>query len=206
MGGTSMSGPHAAGAAAVFVQYYQSTHTNAVPSPALVKAALINSADELDQSNGGPGPVPNNDEGWGRVNLTKIIVTNFNAAPRYYQYLDQTVLLTNSQVYEQHGFVEASDEPLKITLGYTDVPGFPGALPAPVDDLDLEVVGPDGRLYRGNQFGAGESGPNAPTPDKLNNVEGVFLSQPLPGDYSVRVRAGKVGQYPFSTIPQMNQH
>ena len=45
MGGTSMSGPHAAGAAAVFVQYYKSLHTNAVPSPALVKAALINSAD-----------------------------------------------------------------------------------------------------------------------------------------------------------------
>src|SRR5205823_12312648 len=38
MGGTSMAGPHAAGAAAVFVQFYPSTHTNAVPSPALVKA------------------------------------------------------------------------------------------------------------------------------------------------------------------------
>jgi subtilisin family serine protease len=50
MGGTSMSGPHAAGAAAVFVQFYQSTHTNATPSPALVKAALINSADELPGS------------------------------------------------------------------------------------------------------------------------------------------------------------
>ena len=205
MGGTSMSGPHAAGAAAVFVQYYQSTHTNAVPSPALVKAALINSADELDQSNGGPGPVPNNDEGWGRINLTKIIVTNFNAAPRYYQYLDQTVLLTNSQVYEQHVFVEASDEPLKITLAYTDVPGFPGALPALVNDLDLEVVGPDGRLYRGNQFGAGESVPNAPTPDKLNNVEGVFLSQPVPGDYLVRVRASKVVQDAISNTPQIDQ-
>src|SRR5258706_12237608 len=47
MGGTSMAGPHTAGAAAVLVQYYKSTHTNAVPSPSLVKAALINSADEL---------------------------------------------------------------------------------------------------------------------------------------------------------------
>jgi subtilisin family serine protease len=54
LGGTSMSGPHTAGAAAVFVQYYKSLHTNAVPSPALVKAALINSANELDESNGIP--------------------------------------------------------------------------------------------------------------------------------------------------------
>jgi subtilisin family serine protease len=205
MGGTSMSGPHAAGAAAVFVQYYQSTHTNAVPSPALVKAALINSADELDEANGGPGPVPNNDEGWGRITLTNLIVTNYAAAPRYYQYLDQTVLLTNSQVYARHIFVEGADQPLKITLAYTDVPGFPGALPALVNDLDLEVVGPDGSLYRGNQFGAGESVPNAPSSDKLNNVEGVFLSQPAPGDYLVRVRASKIVQDALSNTPAIDQ-
>jgi hypothetical protein len=192
MGGTSMSGPYAAGAAAVFVQYYKSLHTNAVPSPALVKAALINSANELDESNGGPGPLPNNDEGWGRITLTNIIVTNISTAPRYYQYLDQTVLLTNGQTYEQHAFVQNSDQPLKITLAYTDVPGFPGAIPALVNDLDLEVIGPDGTLYRGNQFAGGESIPNAPLADDLNNVEAVHLAQPMPGDYLVRVRARNV--------------
>jgi subtilisin family serine protease len=194
MGGTSMSGPHAAGAAAVFVQYYKSLHTNAVPSPALVKAALINSADELDESNGGPGPIPNNDEGWGRINLANIIVTNLNNAPRYYQYLDQSVLLTSGQVYVQHVLVRSPGQPLKITMAYTDVPGFPGAIPALVNDLDLEVVGPDGTLYRGNQFSGGESVPNAPSPDNLNNVEAVHLAQPLPGDYLVRVRARNVVQ------------
>ncbi len=194
MGGTSMSGPAAAGAAAVFVQYYKSFHTNAVPSPALVKAALINSADPLDDANGGPGPVPNNDEGWGRVTLTNIIVTNFDSAPRYYQYLDQTVLLTSGQIYEQHALVRNSDQPLKITLAYTDIPGFPGAIPALVNDLDLEVVGPDGTIYRGNQFSGSDSVPNAPSPDTLNNVEGVYLSNPTPGDYLVRVRASNVAE------------
>ena len=84
-----MSGPHAAGAAAVFIQFYQSDHTNAVPSPALVKAALINSRTNSMSPNGGPGPMPNNDEGWGRITLTNIIETNYDTAPRYYQYLDQ---------------------------------------------------------------------------------------------------------------------
>lgn len=205
MGGTSMAGPHAAGAAAVFVQFYQSTHTNAVPSPALVKAALINSADELDQANGGPGPVPNNDEGWGRINLVNLITTNFSAAPRFYQYLDQAVLLTNSQVYAQHVFVEGADQPLKITLAYTDVPGFPGALPALVNDLDLEVVAPDGTLYRGNQFGAGESVPNAPSSDNLNNAEGILISQPVPGDYLVRVRGSKVVQDALTNTAAIDQ-
>jgi len=194
MGGTSMSGPHAAGAAAVFVQYYKSTHTNTMPSPALVKAALINSANELDELNGGPGPIPNNDEGWGRITLTNIIVTNLSTAPRYYEYLDQTVLLTNGQVYIHHTLVQNSDEPLKVTLTYTDVAGFPGAIPALVNDLDLEVVGPDGTLYRGNQFAGNDSAPNAPSSDRLNNVEAVHLAQPAPGDYLVRVVAHHVVQ------------
>jgi hypothetical protein len=187
-----MSGPHAAGAAAVFVQYYKTLHTNAVPSPALVKAALINSADALDQSNGGPGPIPNNDEGWGRINLVNLIVTNLDTAPRIFQFVDQSALLTNGQVYEQHAFVQNSDQPLKITLAYADVPGFPGAIPALVNDLDLEVVAPDGAVYRGNQFSAGESVPNTPSHDGLNNVEAVHLAQPLLGDYLVRVRARNV--------------
>jgi hypothetical protein len=192
MGGTSMAGPHCAGAAAVFVQFYKFTHTNAIPSPALTKAALINSADELDQGNGGPEPVPNNDEGWGRITLENIINTNFATAPRAFDYVDQTTLLTNGQIFTRHIFVRGAGEPLKVTLAYTDVPGFPGALPALVNDLDLEVIAPDGTLYRGNQFGAGESVPNAPSADKLNNVEGVFLSAPTAGDYQVRVRATKI--------------
>ena len=205
MGGTSMAGPHAAGAAAVFVQFYQATHTNGVPSPALVKAALINSADELDQGNGGPGPVPNNDEGWGRINLQNIITTNFSAAPRYYQYVDQTAPLTNGQVYAQHVFARSAGEPLKLTLAYTDVPGFPGAIPALVNDLDLEVVAPDGTLYRGNQFGAGESVPNPPSSDKLNNVEGILLMAPAPGDYLVRVRASRVVQDALTNSAALDQ-
>lgn len=194
MGGTSMAGPHAAGAAAVFVQFYQATHTNAMPSPALVKAALINSANELDESNGGPSPVPNNDEGWGRITLTNIINTNFDTAPRAFIYVDQTVRLTNTQVFTQHAFVRSAGQPLKVTLAYTDVPGFPGANPALVNDLDLEVVAPDGTLYRGNQFGTGESQPNSTQTDQLNNVEGVALLAPKAGDYQIRVRATRVVQ------------
>ena len=78
-------------------------------------------------------------------------------------------------------------------------------IPALVNDLDLEVVGPDGTLYRGNQFGAGESVPNSPAPDKLNNVEGVYLSQPAPGDYLVRVRASKVVQDALTNTAAIDQ-
>ena len=187
-GGTSQAGPHIAGAAAVFVQYWRATHTNSTPSPALVKAALINSATDMDNAVE-TAPVPNMDEGWGRVNLPALI-----ASTRHYEFLDQSVLLTNGQQYERRIVVASLDTPLKITLAYSDVPGLPAAIPALVNDLDLEVVAPDGRIYRGNQFDAGESVPDLPGADTINNVEGVHLSNPLPGEYLIRVRASHIVQ------------
>lgn len=187
-GGTSQAGPHVSAAAAVFVQYYRENVTNTTPSPALVKAALINSAVDMDDAYG-TDPAPNPDEGWGRVDLTEIV-----DAPRSYEYVDQTELLTTGQVYERRIVVADPDEVLKVTLAYTDEPAFPGAIPALVNDLDLEVVAPDGRIYRGNQFADGASAPDAPSADRINNVEGVHLLEPLPGEYLVRVRAHAVVQ------------
>ncbi len=187
-GGTSQAGPHASGAAAVFVQFYRATHTNATPSPALVKAALINSTVDLDDSYG-TAPSPNSDEGWGRVDLT-----TFFESPLTYQFFEQGTTLTNGQVFESHIIVASPDEPFRVTLAYTDVPGFPAAIPALVNDLDLEVIAPDGHLYRGNQFSAGESVPDPSGPDTINNVEGIYLATPVPGEYVVRVRARAVVQ------------
>src|SRR6185369_2135065 len=150
-GGTSQAGPHASGAAAVLVQYYRETHNGATPSPALVKATLINSAVDMDNADG-TDSVPNFDEGWGRVDLTQVI-----GSTRRYEFVDQTELLSTAQVYERRVILGSSAEPLKITLTYTDVPGLPAAIPALVNDLDLEVIAPDGKLYRGNQFIDGES-------------------------------------------------
>lgn len=196
-GGTSQAGPHAAGAAAVFVQYYRETHGNATPSPALVKAALINSAIDMgvgyvpdDEGElypvGDTGPVPNMDEGWGRIDLENLI-----ASDRRYRFTEQGAGLQTGQLFE-HRVVVSPNDTLKITLVYTDVAGLPAAIPALVNDLDLEVTAPDGRLYRGNAFLNGASVPGTPVGDRLNNVEAVHLPEPLPGEYIVHVRAVNV--------------
>ena len=190
-GGTSQAGPQVSGAAAVFVQYYREMHDGQTPSPALVKAALINSAVDMDNSlsrpEGGTSYVPNMDEGWGRVDLTELI-----GSERTFDFTDQTSLLRTGEVFERRLFLASGDLPLKITLAYTDVPGFPPAIPALVNDLDLEVTAPDGTIYRGNQFLDGESVPNAPSFDSINNVEGVHVAFPEPGEYLVRVIGRKV--------------
>ena len=181
-GGTSQSGPHVSGTAAVFVQYYRETHGNVTPSPALVKAALINSAVDMDDQNGDTGPAPNFDEGWGRVDLTELITTE-----KRHDFVDQTALLKTGDVFERRVIVASGEQSLKITLAYTDVPGFPGAIPTLVNDLDLEVVGPNGEIYHGNQFEGAESVPNVPGYDSINNVEGMHLAVPSAGEYLVRV-------------------
>ena len=208
IGGTSQAGPHASGACAVIVQWYRGTHGGETPSPALVKSLLINSAtpmgtalvpgssdgtDPTDPTSGtvvvgDEPPVPNMDEGWGRVDLTNLIGTT-----RRYDITDQNQELKTGDVFERH-VVAGPDDQLKITLVYTDVPGLPAAIPALVNDLDLEVIAPDGQLYRGNAFVNGETVAGTVEGDRLNNVEAVHLNSPIAGDYTVRVRAHRVVQ------------
>ncbi|MBN2507444.1 MAG: S8 family serine peptidase [Verrucomicrobia bacterium] len=197
-GGTSQAGPAVSGGAAVFVQYYRESH-GATPSPALVKAALINAAADMDDESG-TTPIPNRDEGWGRMDLTRLI-----GSGRNYEFVDQSVLLSTGQAAEQRVVIAGSDEPLRITLAYTDEPALPNAVPALVNDLDLEVTGPDGTLYRGNQFEAGESIPNAPGADPLNNIEAVHLAAPAPGPYLVHVRARNVAEDARRDTPAVDQ-
>jgi hypothetical protein len=185
--GTSQSAPAVSGAAAAFIQFFRQTHTNQTPSPALVKAALINSASDMD-NNLDTSATPNMDEGWGRLNLATLVGTN-----RAFSFLDQSVLLSTGTNYEQPLLIGNNSKPLKLTLAYTDVPAFAGASRALINDLDLELVSADGHIYRGNQFDFnGESIPDATDDDDLNNVEGIALNSPIPGEYTVRVRARSV--------------
>ena len=67
-----MATPLVAGGAAVVRDFYEKDYGHSA-SAALVKATLINSADDLlDENNDGVNdnafPIPNVHEGWGRVN------------------------------------------------------------------------------------------------------------------------------------------
>lgn len=200
-GGTSQAGPHVSGGCAIVVQWYRETRGGGTPSPALVKAILINSADDMGTAIvptdpddpddpgevvGDTAPVPNNDEGWGRMNLETLIDSE-----RTFDFTEQSAELATGEAWEKR-VVVSDGEPLKVTLAYTDVPAAPFAIPALVNDLDLEVVSPSGIRYRGNAFADGESIAETPVGDRINNVEGVHIAAPPSGEWIVRIRAVNV--------------
>jgi hypothetical protein len=197
-GGTSMSTPIVAGGAAIVRQYYQSAFGHNA-SAALVKATLINSADDLlDENNDGNDdnaiPIPNNHEGWGRVNL-------HSATDGSHQFEDvSTGIQTGGSANYQYT-VESDGSPIRISLVWSDYPSSEAALSNLVNDLDLDVVAPGGAIYRGNVFAGGwsQTGGSA---DRVNNVENVYVQAAAAGSWSVTVSGYNVpnGPQPFALV------
>jgi subtilisin family serine protease len=127
---------------------------------------------------------PDFTQGWGRVSLADSLLPH---SPRAAWFDDHRQGLETSQQVVYTAGVTSGVLPLRVTLAWTDYPGSTFAQDALVNDLDLVVEGPDGRLYHGN----GGTGP-----DRLNNVEGVEISRPPRGLYIIRVTAANVPQGP----------
>ncbi|NLI13392.1 MAG: S8 family serine peptidase, partial [Peptococcaceae bacterium] len=177
MQGTSMAAAVAGGSSAIVREYLKKYMNLATPSAALVKSALINGA---RSAQGGPSK-----EGFGIIDLAGTLIALKEGSIHL---ADEWAGVTqgNEVVYTLH--VSDSNAPLKATLAWTDPPVEPGSGRTLVNDLDLIVKTPDGRVYYGNHF----LGQN--TPDRTNNVEQVYLPAPVPGDYTVRVAGAAVQQ------------
>lgn len=184
MGGTSMSTPLTAGAVAVARQYIQDLWRR-TPSPAMMKAVLINGA--VDMGYG----IPSRDQGWGRVSLYNSL------AAKEYRYQDETYSLSTNKNKNLYYDVTSSKTPLKLTLAWTDYPGSITATKALVNDLNLKVTSPSGNVYYGNCSIVYEPFPiMKPVIDHTNNVENILINYPEVGTYTVEVIGYNVPQGP----------
>ncbi len=177
MNGTSMATPITAGAAALVRQYYVENESLTSPSAALIKATLINGAANMG--------LPTNDQGWGRVDIEKSL---FPTSPRTMRYHDN-ISLTTSQLWSVSYYVNSSFEALRVTLVWTDYPSATFVGKALVNNLDLNMTGPDGS-YLGNGG------------DNTNNVEQVELLSPTVGRYTIEVNGTNIpyGPQPFALV------
>jgi len=207
--GSSMSNPAVSGAAASIVDWYNNTYgTN--PNPSMVKALMINTAydlaNEQDETGENTPYIPNQDEGWGMVNLPNIVHTDVNMMLE-----DEDSLIETGDVNEYEIEQDDEEKPLRITLTWTDAAAEgddPGPGPGPPltlsektlnNNLNLEVESPSGEIYRGNNLVESWSVPGEDTYDTfdtegdgwddVNNVQNVYLrpDDVEYGTYTVRV-------------------
>jgi hypothetical protein len=170
-GGTSGASPKTAGACALLTQWWRRFHQGATPSPAMLKALVVNGAEPMQSG----GAIPNPIQGWGRLNLENI----FNPALERI-YVDQQYWLRQRGDSQRWSLRVANPRyPVKLTLCWTDPPGPLGSgteqAPAVVNKLALRLqVGE--RLYRANQFSNGWSvADGSPHREGWDNLQNIFL-------------------------------
>jgi uncharacterized membrane protein/subtilisin family serine protease len=184
--GTSMATPGAAGSSAIVTQFIRDTYDQE-PSPALIKAILINGAVPLSGYE-----YPGNVQGWGRIDLAMSLLET--ESYKIYREDQQYPLDMDEGSNEQsYWFLVNSDEDLKVTLTWSDVPGQVSSEKHLINDLDLELVDPDGNKYSGNNFTDGLTDAlDDFNHDRVNNVEGILVEAPTEGLWSLRVKAYNV--------------
>jgi subtilisin family serine protease len=195
--GTSFAAPIVAGLAALvrdyFAQGYYPTGQPGAgdrrpdPSAALVKAVLINAAVPMANAS---APPPARDQGWGRVNLSRTLPLAPNGPALFV--VDETRGFADTPAFPYRTYlrVTATNQPLRITLVWSDYPATPGADRHLVNDLDLRVRTP-GLELKGNHFVDGQSAPGGPH-DRLNNVEQVQWTPDRTGLVQIDVWAHRV--------------
>lgn len=175
MQGTSMAAAVAGGSATLLREYFKEYMNITTPSAALLKATLINGA---RPATAGPSK-----EGFGVIDLAGTVIALKDGA---FCAADEWAGVTHGGEVTYTYRVTGTSAPFKATLAWSDPPAEPGGTRTLVNDLDLAVRTPDGRLYHGNHFLGGN------TQDRTNNIEQVYLPNPVPGDYTVSVTGAAV--------------
>ncbi|GEQ84818.1 hypothetical protein ULMS_03260 [Patiriisocius marinistellae] len=178
-GGTSGAAPGIAGISAQLYEAYGDLNGGDLPQSALIKAALLNTANEA----GNIGP--DYKFGWGIVNglrAAKIIEDN--------RYLSDNI--TQGTTNNHTIAVPAGTTQVRFMLYWSDVQASAGANPALVNDLDLVVNDPASNSLLPWIL---DPTPNATTldnpatngEDHLNNVEQVLINNPAAGNYTLDI-------------------
>jgi hypothetical protein len=179
--GTSMSAPSVTGTVALMQEAYKKTHGGLYPLASLIKAFLINTADDLL----GEGPEFSN--GYGKVNTMKAATEAGSDRNRIGQ-------VEQNQIDTFMIIVPPNQAKAVFTLAWTDISGSSLATRQLVNDLDLVVKSPQGDLLpwtlNPSSSHALESAVRGI--DSLNNLEQVSILHPEPGEYTIVVKGKKI--------------
>ncbi|MCP4690494.1 MAG: S8 family serine peptidase, partial [Desulfobacterales bacterium] len=192
-GGTSMATPLVAGCAAIVRQYLR-TRLGQSPGAALVKAMLINGARDIpgQYAPSEAGSIPNNAEGFGRVDLAASVGLNGDDIRVI---SDENTRLDTGEEETTEVEISGGDAGLKVTLAWIDPKGE-----CLQNDLDLIVRAEDGQERHGNAH------PSSSEFDRTNNVEQVAWDNPPVGKFEIIVRAHRVALHtqPYALVARIS--
>jgi len=178
------------------------------PHASTVKAMLMNTAYQYEFS-GTSHDFSRYHQGFGMVQLDLLYDLAKDNGYRLPVLVDESSPLGPMESDEYDVTVPNAVNPsfFRATLVYRDPPNTPSAQKQLVNDLNLQVVSPNGNVYWGNaglisstQSTAG-SDPNLA--DDTNNVENVIIASAPAGDWKVFVFADEVNQVdpvPYSLV------
>lgn len=170
---------------ALVLQHSHQQQYGTIPSAALIKSILVNSADDL----GAAGI--DFASGFGNANGYKAMQTILNG-----RFFNGTVASNSTQTFNIN--IPAGIQQLKLTLSWTDVAASPNSNKALINDLDLELKqNSNAQIWQPwvlNSFPHQDSLLQLPQRkrDTLNNTEQISITNPQAGTYTITVKANSL--------------
>ena len=196
--GTSFAAPACTGVAALVFQQHIAV-VGREPTAAMTKAILCNSATDL----GALGP--DQTYGFGIINAEAAVNTiNLRTSGNSTPFLEG--ILTNGGVDTYTIDVQGATQ-LKATLCWMDPAGNPAAQKALINDLDLELIRPDGvTLF---PFSLDSANPSAAAtangPNTVDPIEQIIVDSPAVGTWTIHVKGTGIAQGPQPYAVCLNQ-
>ncbi len=182
--GSSLSSPVVAGGAALLVEKYRQLNSGADPDGALVKALLMNGANDI----GNPGPDFKSGFGWLNLNRSLAIIKENRIIAGT---LQTGTTATHTMT------VPAGTSQVKVMLYWHDPAAAVFASSSLVNDLDLELVTPANGTLLPWVLDTSRANVNTNATrgvDRINNVEQITLDNPAAGTYTIRVKGTAINQ------------
>jgi hypothetical protein len=188
--GTSFAAPKATGIFAMLDQVYKSKNSGAIPPSSLLRAIMMNTADDLDN------PGPDFKTGYGRIN-----------ARRAYHVIDNSHFLagvvSNGSTNSHTISVPANTSQVRLMIVWPDVAAAVNANPGIVNDLNMVAIDPGNTSYNpwvlDPSLPSSEAKLNTPAVrgvDNLNTIEQVTVDNPQSGDWTIEVNGFNVPSGP----------
>jgi PKD repeat protein len=187
-GGTSAACPGIAGICTQLIQAYKQINAAADAPTALIKAALLNGAEDI----GNPGP--DFKYGWGRVNSLRAVKTIEEG-----RYFSGTINQGDSTVHVIN--VPPGTAQMRVMVYWHDAGGTPAASTYLVNDIDMVVTDPAATTFNPWVLDPTPNPVNLNTPavrgvDHLNNMEQVTIDNPSAGAYAISLKGFAIPQGP----------